>query len=613
MSWGKNMFKNFLKDLCEAESLIDVGNQGIATQSSYSKWSKPDDPQRAVSGEVFDDFAFHTEKEPNPWWQISWNKLVRLQYIIINNRKHKPFDRIAMPLSVFITDENDRQICIYDGVLRFGNLPENTPLILPLKGEFLIKNVKIVLNDYNFLHLSNIYFLKNTQTKSLQEAEGKLIFLATRNDGFGERLRAILHAMVLAKYYKGKFYFDWPSFNNWSGGKIPLQDAHSVFEIEETFDKDFIESHRVDSKKLRTIKLDDIKEKIDYKSLVDYDGILVNQGAMSFHEAFQNIKFSNKLENIKIDVDYIFSKFDKDVKVTAIHLRMGDIVYGAHRFRDLFYYKVLPVYILNTLIDKLKKDGYQIILFGQDKDFCASIAEKYNIMYSESLVFHKDYDVLQKAFFDIVLMSKCDQVIAMHSGFAELATFIGKSRKITKYQDYLSEIEIYSSFDVVKEYNPPFDSLNPILTSFTISHFLHEFETKIELSKRISLIQECIELDAVNPYYKLIFAKYLYESGLMWDADVLVLCELDKKQDFNLDWLTRDKDWRGKTTLSKHIDEFQKAAEKGSLVAGLLVLVNQYMMKQAPNKTYFESLLNNANSDALGRAELEAKMKEVFH
>lgn len=604
------MFKNFLKDLCEAESLIDVGNQGIATQSSYSKWSKPDDPQRAVSGEVFDDFAFHTEKELNPWWQIEWNEPVKLQHIIINNRKRKPLDRRAINIRVLIVNDKDECICIYTGKSIFGGLPYSLPLILSLQNEYVIKKIRIILDSYDYFHLSGIHTLKKV---SLQEKEGQLIFFANRTDGFGERLRAILHAMVLAKYHKGQFYFDWPAFNNWSGSKIPLHDAHSVFEIEETFDKDFIDSHRRDPKKLRTIKLDDIKEKIDYKNLVEYDSILVNQGSMSFHEAFQNIKFSNKLESIKIDVDYIFSKFDKDVKVTAIHLRMGDIVYGINRFRDLFYYKVLPVYILNTLIDKLKKDGYQIILFGQDKDFCASIAEKYNIMYSESLVFHKDYDVLQKAFFDIVLMSKCDQVIAMHSGFAELATFIGKSRKITKYQDYLSEIEIYSSFDVVKEYNPPFDSLNPILTSFTISHFLHEFETKIELSKRISLIQECIELDAVNPYYKLIFAKYLYEAELIQDADVLVLCELDKKQDFNLDWLTRDKDWRGKTTLSKHIDEFQKAAEKGSLVAGLLVLVNQYMMKQAPNKTYFESLLNNANSDALGRAELEAKMKEVFH
>lgn len=605
------MFENFIEKLCEKEGLVDVGNQGIAQQSSYSYWSKPNDPQRAISVQQFDDFAFHTQKEPKPWWKINWDKLIRLQYIVINNRRRKPFDKIAMPLSVFITDENDRQICVYDGVLKFGSLPESMPLILPLKGEFLVKSVKVVLNDYNFLHLSNVFFLKDSQAKSLQEAEGKLIFLAARDDGFGERLRAILHAMVLAKYYNGQFYFDWPAFNNWSGGKIPLQGAHSVFEIEQTFDKDFIDSHRIDSKKLRTIKLVDIKEKIDYKSLVEYDGIFVNQGAMSFHGVFGDVKFSNKLENVNTDVDHIFSRFDKDAKVGAIHFRMGDIVYGAHRFRNLFYYKVVPIYILKVLIDKLKNDGYQIILFGQDKDFCSNMAEKYNIMYSGNFISDRNYDVLQKAFFDIALMSKCDKVIAMHSGFAELATLIGKAKKITKYHDYLSEQEIYDSFDEFKVGAFSFGDVNPLLASFTISHFLNEFGDKIDLDRRILLIRECVELDDVNPYYKLILAKYLYEANLSQDADMLVLNELGKKQEFSLNWLTQDRDWTGKTTLSKHINEFQKAVDKGSLVAALLVLLNQYYMKKTIDKLYFDKLLTQACDNVLGKEQLKSKLQEL--
>jgi hypothetical protein len=38
----------FTKDLCDKELLVDVAPLGKAAQSSLSKWSKPDDAQRAV-------------------------------------------------------------------------------------------------------------------------------------------------------------------------------------------------------------------------------------------------------------------------------------------------------------------------------------------------------------------------------------------------------------------------------------------------------------------------------------------------------------------------------------------------------------------------------------
>jgi hypothetical protein len=39
---------NIIKNLSEQENLTDIAPLGKATQSSLSKWSKPDDAQRAV-------------------------------------------------------------------------------------------------------------------------------------------------------------------------------------------------------------------------------------------------------------------------------------------------------------------------------------------------------------------------------------------------------------------------------------------------------------------------------------------------------------------------------------------------------------------------------------
>jgi hypothetical protein len=41
-------YQNFIINLCNIWKLTDIAPLGKATQSSLSKWSKPDDAQRAV-------------------------------------------------------------------------------------------------------------------------------------------------------------------------------------------------------------------------------------------------------------------------------------------------------------------------------------------------------------------------------------------------------------------------------------------------------------------------------------------------------------------------------------------------------------------------------------
>ncbi|MDR3177343.1 MAG: hypothetical protein LBT96_00010 [Campylobacteraceae bacterium] len=78
---------NITKTLCESENLIDIAPLGKATQSSLSQWSKPNDAQRAVTDVGNVTFAFHTNKEQNPWWILTFDKPKHIEYIILHNRR----------------------------------------------------------------------------------------------------------------------------------------------------------------------------------------------------------------------------------------------------------------------------------------------------------------------------------------------------------------------------------------------------------------------------------------------------------------------------------------------------------------------------------------------
>ncbi|MDR2080609.1 MAG: hypothetical protein LBP54_01825, partial [Campylobacteraceae bacterium] len=78
---------NFTKFLCESENLTDIAPLGKATQSSLSQWSKIDDAQRAVIELGAVNYAFHTDKEQNPWWELTLDKPRFVEYIILHNRK----------------------------------------------------------------------------------------------------------------------------------------------------------------------------------------------------------------------------------------------------------------------------------------------------------------------------------------------------------------------------------------------------------------------------------------------------------------------------------------------------------------------------------------------
>lgn len=596
------MDQNFIRNLCEQEKLLDIGKLGKASQSSLSRWSKSNDAQRAVSNSDFSDFAFHTEKEENPWWQIEFENSFLIEYIIVNNRKRKPFDEIASSLKVVAYDKNDVEIVVFTGISFFGSVPNELPFIISLKGKVEIKKIRITLLKENYLHLSNIRFLIKD---ALKQQEKRMIFVANRHDGMGERLRAILNAMILAKKMNSNFLFSWVTDD---------MAFHATSEKDLIFSKKFQEESLRDRKNLNKLSLFPIRKipHISVRDLEKYDGILVEQfgierllpypytdfDSKSYRTAFEEIGFSDKLVAAKNHANTI----DMPHKTVAIHIRAGDIVYGRYRNMPNFYNKVTPFYLLDRVIKNLIVQELDIIIFGQDDYLCEYFAKKYNVLYSKNLL-KTEYNESQIALFDITLMSRCSIIIAGYSGFAVLAEWIGGLKIKDCYHYFSDEQEIISEFN--KLYNDPtsffnLENINPLVKSFSISQFVNSYKQEISLNEKISYIEECVNLDSQGLYNKFFLASLYFENGDNDKGNRILIDQMQGESLKDLENLAKIVHGNNTTPISPLMKNFELASSNGSIVASFLLLLNDIYFTKKIDFSFYQDIIQKNKSEDFG-------------
>jgi hypothetical protein len=249
-----------------------------------------------------------------------------------------------------------------------------------------------------------------------------MIFYANRTDGLGERLKAMLNALVLAKARDGEFSFNWRPRSNGA------MQGHAVLPVEEMFSSEFIEKYFVSDTAYKNKK---IYRLVDYKTifttedshLADQDIILVTQQSLNaqikvpmeerlhdkdYGAAFSEIKLSPRLEAARAAA----FDFDFESDHVAIHMRAGDIVYGRHRYSDRFLDKVVVYPLVEEIISELIENGNKVIVFGQDKESIACLQERYGVTSANGLMQSFDFCETQKAIFEICLMSKCRTIFA---------------------------------------------------------------------------------------------------------------------------------------------------------------------------------------------------------
>lgn len=598
------IYSNFIEDIIKNENLIDIGRLGKASQSSLSKWSKENDAQRAVSGKDFKDYAFHTEKEVNPWWQIDFSRPFNIQHIVINNRKAEPYNQIASKIEVYGLSEDGLEVLIHKGQVVFGSLPNSLPLILSLYGKNRFKAITIKLKDTNYLHLCCISVLAKVNIlDSLNESH---VFVGNRTDGLGERLKSILNVILLSKITGGDFRFSWKS----------VLDHHKKFHAtstkEEIFNKEFINKRIIDNTFINSMKLIPLSE-LNTKNIDSYDGILVNQSplyvqtsemslrsGLDYKWAYESIGFSDNIVLAQQSANGVTQKN----KTVSIHLRAGDIVYAQHRITNSCVPKVIPAYIASLLIDYFKELGYQVIIFGQDEIFCEGICKDKDVLYSQHLCNPK-FSEAQKAIFDITLMSESEIIVGGQSGFSTFAGLVG-GVPVKYFDKFFSYTEIikafYDAMDECGTLNRDFTS--PLMKSYSIMHFLIMYGDHLGVDHKLKLINFCKELDEKNTFFQIMKSVYLFENGDYSESEVSLLELFRPNLDYDIYWLVRD------NKLNYFLKPIRFCAENGSAVfAAILLMCNIHNSTDIDIKLYEDILLNTHNQE-LGWKILNSELEK---
>jgi hypothetical protein len=425
-------FSSLVK-LMTDNGLTDVSHLGVAAQSSLSQWSRPNDAQRATQDNTW-DYAFHTGEDSRAWWTLTFPRRRFVSHIILENRRTEDFQDRSADISVYCSGPAGEEL-VHSRNVTFGALPRQLPLIIAVNEYTPVTAIRIERNTPGALHLSRVRVLCNA------EVEGRFggmipTFVAQNPDGYGERLRAMMNAMLMAEAFGGRFYFNWG----------PLQrpqeklKAQSVDDRKTIFSPKFIRAHHVSRATLKKLNIGEFHSLPQNETFADcvnrYDGVTIRQSLAGFHREalaarnidlkiaypriFEKIAFAPPLARMKDLADSV----DLAADTVALHLRAGDVIYGAARGVGRFAGKCFPYPLVTTFIRDRTAAGDALLVFGQDEDFLTALQRNQGVRLARDYL-PANATATEAALFEICLMSRCKEICAGSSGFAYIASWRG--------------------------------------------------------------------------------------------------------------------------------------------------------------------------------------------
>ncbi|EGH2054132.1 hypothetical protein HKH11_001051 [Campylobacter coli] len=365
----------------------------------------------------------------------------------------------------------------------------------------------------------------------------KIIF-ANRDDGLGERLRAILNALYLSHKLKLEFKFCWKilnaSSNNIDGNKLSpifVPDKRDIFNdefIEKFFKEDFDQNYFDEFGKY---KRKNIKELLlnppsyhpyicTQKRLDLIFNDIKDEYLDSMRKIWENMGFNEKLKNV-------FGQARRKAKsigsFSALHIRSGDVIFSKNCQKSVvsksIYYRALAIPLALEIINLEIQDNNKVIIFSDDLDLLQSFKKNLskvlnltseqedNIIYSIDLNINSD-NLAYQILYEIYLMSLSSKIYCTsNSGFANLAVLIGNKKQ---------EIYIYEYFSHKKQY----EILEKYIDKLDIHRYQNAFSCyqayriSLELNKPLSIskkwLDKALTYNQDNDVFRLLFAYCLF-------------------------------------------------------------------------------------------------------
>lgn len=623
-----------LKMVFKKDDLEELTQGKKAWQSSISQWSKYNDAERAINNNLnIDDYAFHTAKEKEPWWIVDLEEEYELEYIYIENRKIN--QEVLKSIKIYYSIDGCEWFYIDSNLYNWQKLQS---IHVYLNSYITARFVKIVLHDTNCLHFRKIQIYK-------RKIAGLIV--ATRYDGFGGRIYAMLNAMYLAKNTGMKFGYVWNERSIDTNNTDYINIASEYY----FFEKYFIDKHSYTSSIKHQYPQNNLNFKgclqnmsnklffshpwgyacsanylLDNTNIIDICDIAYKT---ELAKLWKNIPFSSTIYEIFGSIDLLTEKLGK---FTVLHLRNGDTidVFSHLLFFNIVLSRVFPLELALDIIEKELSLGNQIVLFSPDESSNELI---YHIKANTQLDVGKIYTSSELCkyktenellIFDLYLMSKANKIIAPSiSTYSSLAHIIGENT-IIKIDDYLSHSEqidiFYKSIEKI--------NFAPKFKSSSYAYFIKKNYPYISLDEKIFLLQKGYESDKNLVFYMKILDEFFDNKQYKTIEDILInlydskkisnyinifcgrtLWKIPYKTEINKYYTTASADFPYISFIASKIAFFQKdykLAKKYCLLA----------LEKNPNNILFLELLKelenvNNKSDIVNEIQLDSAMELV--
>ncbi|WP_086280021.1 discoidin domain-containing protein [Campylobacter devanensis] len=413
--------------------LIDIASNGICTQSSISIYSRQNDARRPIlqNNTDFRDFSIHTADGPNQWWMIDLQKPQSIEYIRITNRdKYKERQKT---LKFEFSIDKDSEFIEFDKTLIDWS-DDLQYITIYIGCKMNIRYIRITQTAQWPLYFKYI---------NIYQRKFPYLIVATRIDGFGSRIFALLNAMYLAFKLKSKYGFTWNSFSN-SPKTIGKLDEKYIFT--QDYLKKYSYTDSVIHRSIPRFNFYGSFQELEYypterygfympnnqplnKHFIDFDD---NEYRACLNKSFYDIGFNDSIKNA---IDIAKKLSDEFGEFECIHIRNGDCIDELRNYilRSDVNGRIFPLELVNILLNKLSNNK-TIVLFSADNsaDLICDIIKNKNIINSANLFTTKTtykLNSIEHTAFDLVLMSKSRVIYSRKATtYSLLASYIGNTK-----------------------------------------------------------------------------------------------------------------------------------------------------------------------------------------
>ncbi len=192
----------------------------------------------------------------------------------------------------------------------------------------------------------------------------------------------------------------------------------------------------------------------------------------------------------------------------AIHIRGGDTIYGNHRFSSLFSEKGLCYPVAKRLMESQIALGRYPLVFGHDLATCRLLADRFGLRTgADFLDAAEARPPAEDAVAEIVAMSRCEEIYAGSSGFAQAAAWIGNRRLLRAPP--MSPDDILADADLAD----PNLALPALQRAFSYYMAAYYGRDSLPDGRMIEALDKALHYDPGNIFYALIKARLHGRTG----------------------------------------------------------------------------------------------------